>query len=364
MERTFGEQSFNPARMTLGFFAPKGNWSTWVDPTYFERNILAQNILMACYNSSCTAEEISLQLGIAVPYLAKDLQELCDTAVLAKKNNSYETDIVIFTKEFNKELLSKTASHQKEIADIVTNFLDEKLSKFKKIGFFTGDMGDDSLLRWRITHLILEQAVINELDKNPNIQFTKEHNGNPIFLFGSEGVEYSCLAIGYGNEQGDKMQFLEFSPKTFLEIFSWGHFHNRDKRVKLMLEIAKGKMDEFDEGEKIEITELIKLGFLKKDSDTINLCIPIYTAEEYAQALTITAEARSKISEITDKMIEIAKDILIQHSPAAKKNEAESIAWLKKREISMDRPVEIMLGSGALRRTLESEHPAAYVVLK
>ncbi|MCL1843684.1 MAG: sigma-70 family RNA polymerase sigma factor [Defluviitaleaceae bacterium] len=364
MGRTFGEQSFNPARMTLGFFAPKGNWSTWVDPAYFERNILAQNILLNCYNSPCTAEEISLQLGIAFPYLEKDLQELCDAAVLAKKSNRYETDIVIFTKEFNKELLAKTASHQKEIADVVTNFLDEKLAEFKKIGFFTGDMGDDSLLRWRITHLILEQSVINELDKKPNIEFTKEHNGNPIFFFGSEGAEYNCLAIDYDNKQGDKIQFLEFLPKTWLEIFSWGHFWNRDKRVKLMLEIAKGKMGGFDESEKTEIAELVKLGFLKKDNDKINLCIPIYAAAEYEQALTVTAEARGKISEITDKMIEISKDILVQHSPASKKKEAESIAWLKKREFSMDRPVEIMLGSGALRRTSETEHPAAYVVLK
>ncbi|MCL1882557.1 MAG: hypothetical protein FWF81_02225, partial [Defluviitaleaceae bacterium] len=292
-----------------------------------------------------------------------DLQELCDATVLAKKNNRFETDIVIFTKEFSSEILAKTSTHQKEIADILTRFLEEKLADYKKIGFFAGDMGDDSFLRWRIVHLILEQAVISESDNSPNIEYTKNHNGNPIFFFGSEGEKYSCLAMGYNNECGDNLQFLEFMPATWLKIFSWGYFWNRDDRVKLMLEIAKGKVNGFNESEKIEVAELIKLGFLKKDGDDINLCIPIYTSAQFEQALTLTAETREKISEITDTMINITKDILVQHSPASKKKEAEAIAWLKKREISMDRPVEIMLGSGALRRTLENEHPAAYVLL-
>jgi RNA polymerase sigma factor (sigma-70 family) len=364
MERTFGEQSFNPARMTLRFFAPNGNWSKWVEPTYFERNILAQNILLTCYNEPCTAEEISLQLGISVPYLEKDLQELCDTSVLVKEKNRYETDIVIFTKEFSSEVLAKTANYQKEIADILTGFLDERLDEFKKIGFFTGDSGDDSLLRWRIAHLILEQSVLNESDSEPNVQFTKQHNGHPIFLWGSEGEKYSCLAMGFDNENGDKMQFLEFLPATWLKMFSWGYFWNRNDRVKLMLDIANGKQDGFDENEKNELAELIKLGFLEKDGDKISLRIPIYTASQFAQALSLTADTRNKISKITEKIIEISKDILVQHSPATKKKEAKSIAWLKKREISMDRPVEIMLGSGELRRTSENEHPAAYVVLK
>lgn len=366
MERTFGEQSFNPARMTLGIFTPKGGtWPSWVDPTYFERNIIAQNILLTCYNEPCTAEEISLQLGIAVPYLEKDLLELCEwSGVLKKTGNRYETDIVIFTKEFSKELLAKTSSHQKEIADILTGFLDGRLAEFKKIGFFTGDAGDDGLLRWRIVHFILSHAVLNDFDKTPNLEYAKKCGGHNVFLWGLEGEKYSCLSMRYNTDRGDEMQFLEFLPVTFLEIFSWGHFWNRDDRVKLMLDIANGKSGGFEESEKIEAAELIKLGFLKKDGGKVSLRIPIYTAAEFKKALTLTAEATEKIAGITHEMVEISADILVQHSPAAKKKEAESIAWLAKREIAMDRPVEIMLGSGALRRTSENEHPAAYVLLK
>ena len=364
MERTFGEQSFNPARMTLGFFAPNGNWSRWVDPTYFERNVLAQNILLTCYNEPCTAEEISLQLGISMPYLEKDLQELIDASVLVKNKNRYETDIVIFTKESSKELLAKTSSHQKEIADIVAKFLDEKLADFKKIGFFTGDFGDDSLLRWRITHLILEQSVIKESDDFARISFTKNHNNNPIFIWGSEGENYSCLAINYNNQQGDQMRFLEFLPGSWLKPYSWGHFWNQENRVNLILDITNGKQNNFNESEKIEVAELIKLGFLKKDNTNISPCFPIYTPSEYEQALALITNEKDKLSQITKEVLEISKDILIQHSPTKKKKEAESIAWLKKREIAMDRPVEIMLGGGILRRTPENEHPAVYVLLK
>ncbi|MCL2356068.1 MAG: sigma-70 family RNA polymerase sigma factor [Defluviitaleaceae bacterium] len=365
MERTFGDFSFNPARMTLRFFAPDEHWPQCVEPTYFERNIIAQNILLTCYNEPCTAEEISLQLGISVPYLEKDLQELCDAGVL--KKNPYETDIVIFTKEFSEEALAKTAAHQKEIADILTNFLDTNLSDFKKIGFFTGDPGDDSLLRWRIAHLILEQAVINANTPTPAT--------NGILYWGSEGEKYSCLAANYDNEAGDKLNFLEFLPGSWLKPYSWGHFWNRDDRVKLLLEIAARQVRQahienlskathaLEAGEKIEVAELIKLGFLKKDGDKITPCIPVYTAAQFNQALALTTGATEKIAKITAEAVEMSADILVQHAPASKKAEAKSVAWLKNRELAMDRPVEIMLGSGALRRTYENEHPAVYAVV-
>ena len=364
MERT--ELSFNPRRMTLGI-SSKDSWPRWVDPTYFERNVLAQNILLACYNEPCTAEEISLQLGIAVPYLEKDLMELCEwSGVLTKKNNRYETDIVIFTKDFSAEATAKTLEYQQKIADTITSFLDERLGDFKAIGFYTGG-SDDSLLRWRIMHFILDQAIKRKYGKDCNIEYSTKHDGHTVFLWGMEESKpkYGCIAAGYSNDSGDQIQFLEFQSGSWFEkTFGFGYFWKRTDRVNLILELAKGKMNGFSESEMLEVAELIKHGFLKKNGDVIKLCIPIYTAHQFEKAAALTNNVTDEISEITREMIKISTDILVQHSPASKKKEVESIGWLKIRDLAMDRPVEIMLGSGALRRTADNERPTSYVVLK
>jgi RNA polymerase sigma factor (sigma-70 family) len=362
MERTFGDSSFNPRRMALGISTPKGgSWPGCVDPTNFERNVIAQNIVLTCYNEGCTAEEISLQLGIAVPYLEKDLQELCEwSGVLKKTNNRYETDIVIFTREFAAEANAKTLEHQRKIADTITRFLDEKLNDFKQIGFYLGGC-DDSLLRWRITHFILEQAVLKKFDKG--FDFPTKHDGRSLFLWGIEDGKYGCLAIGYHNDTGGQLQFLRFFVDNWLESTTdWGYFWNREERVNLMLDIANGKQTGFSDNETIEIAELIRLGYLKKDGNEIKPCVPVYTAAQYEQAATLTSTVTAQISEITRQMLEISTDILVQHTPASKKKDAETIGWLRTRDIAMNRPVEIMMGSGALRRTTENERATCYVL--
>ena len=68
MERTRGDLSFNPRRMFLGANRPKVG-SQKLEETLHEywdlvnKNMIAQNILLACYNDRCSAEDISLKLS-------------------------------------------------------------------------------------------------------------------------------------------------------------------------------------------------------------------------------------------------------------------------------------------------------------
>lgn len=104
-----------------------------------------------------TAEEISLQIGVAVPYLENDLKALFEKGLLIHKGGKYETDIVILTKEFTEESEEKTRSVHREIAEIVDRFWNKHRSDIKTVGFHTGTP-DDNLLKWHMTHLLLHEA--------------------------------------------------------------------------------------------------------------------------------------------------------------------------------------------------------------
>lgn len=352
MERTFGNLSFNPGCLKLAVTGD--NWHHLIDPTVFERNLIGQNILLACNYEQCTAEEISLQMGVAVPYLEKYLKELCEVGVLAQKGKYYETAIVIFTREFIAEEHAKTLKIQQEAAEIITQFLDEKLDDIKAIGFHTGSV-DDGLLRWRITQLIIENAVL-EKHKNDSQQ---RKDG---LVWGDEDTRYGCLNVHYTNPQGDTIKFLEFFARSFNErIFDFGYFWKQEKRVNLILEIAREKR--VNEADMVEVAEFIKNGWVKKDGDTLQLCIPVFTAKQFEQVLSLTDVVTNKIAEKTHEMLNISTDILMQHVSASKKKEAKTLGYLRRHYIAMCGPVEIMMGSGALRRFSDNEHPTAYVVV-
>jgi len=361
MEKPRGTQSFNPAILKLGLAIGK-SWRPYLDSTQMEKNLIAQNILTACYYEACTAEEISLQLGVAVPYLEYHLQELTENGVLQKTNIRYTTAITIFTKSFIEEADAKTKTLQTQIADLLTTFLDTHHEQIKTVGKHTGTT-DPGLLRWQIAQLIIEQATLEKRnDRLPQ----KNHGGHSLFVWGEEYPDrYGCMFAYYKNKHGDQVKCLEFFCNSFNErIFDFGYFWNRDDRVRLFLETAKYKHSGFPPDEKIEIAEFIKHGYLKKDGEKLTPNVPIYTARQYEQTLDLLTDVITDVSKKTDEIIKVATEILLQHTPANKKKEAAEIAFLIKHHLAMRNPIEIMLGSGSLRAFTTNEHPTTYITLK
>ena len=160
MDRTLGNLSFNPSGLGLAalvsddYFKP-ADWDYIL--ALSEDNLLAQNILLACYNDRCTADEISLQIGVAIPYLERDLKKLCEKGLLTHKAGKYETSIVIFTKEYSEEAYEKTLQAQREIAEAVNEFFNGHLNEIKSIAFHA--VRDGNLLKWLITRIILGESL-------------------------------------------------------------------------------------------------------------------------------------------------------------------------------------------------------------
>jgi hypothetical protein len=262
MERTKGNLSFNPGSLSLSaLMGLNGHlFSELVDD-----NLIAQNILLACYNDRCTAEQISLQIGVAVPYLEKDLRKLCEKELLVKKCGKYETNIIIFTKEFLEEEYEKTLPAQREMAEIVTKCLNERLEDIKAIGFQKG-VDDDNLLKWCVTSAVLIESRWKYLkyfeDNKPK---WKKYAGMEGFIWAVENwLKPNGFAnIGHGNAAtGDILYCADF-PGTGAAVNS-GNYFNRQNRVNIMLDIAKGKTGGFSENDMFEIAEFYKARLCKK----------------------------------------------------------------------------------------------------
>lgn len=68
MERTYGQQSYAPKELSLMFWGNGAN-------RYYHLcdSKISQNILLACYNNKLTSEQISLEIGVALPYMEDQL---------------------------------------------------------------------------------------------------------------------------------------------------------------------------------------------------------------------------------------------------------------------------------------------------
>ena len=82
MERNYGQQSYNPKALSLLFWGNGAN-------RYYHLcdSKISQNILFACYHDKLSAEQISLEIGVALPYMEDKLVELCEYELLKKEGN-------------------------------------------------------------------------------------------------------------------------------------------------------------------------------------------------------------------------------------------------------------------------------------
>ena len=357
MERTWGNQSYNPGSLQLRFWGSGSNpfWKTCED------SLIAQNILLACYNDRCTAEEISLQIGVAVPYLEKDLQKLCGQGVLVQKGGRYETAVVIFTRQAAAEADAKMLPFQKEIAETIAEYLQQRLDAIKAIGFYQGG-GEDNLLRWHVAAILLEQAVIHKYQGSLEFKYPTRFPGCKAFVWGEEDYGSRWFG-GFGtcgktNAAGDLIRFLDFSVNGKMDHH---YFFNYPNRVNVILDIANGKTA-FSENDREEIAGLIQRGFIEKAGDELRLRLPVFTKAQFDRLLGLLDGVTDEIAEKTRAMVAVVTDILVQHAPVPMKKEAESIAWLKMFD-AITAPVSFLLDGDALRKAAQGEHPTAYVVL-
>ena len=67
MNRTLGEKSYNPVRFEIDFWGTKAG----DDNEYrsFRERKIRGNILLAAYYTPISAQELSIELGVAMPYL-------------------------------------------------------------------------------------------------------------------------------------------------------------------------------------------------------------------------------------------------------------------------------------------------------
>ena len=357
MERTWGNLSYNPGHLRMGFWGKGSNPYKLV-----EDSLIAQNILLACYNDRCTAEEISLQIGVAVPYLEKHLKALCEHNVLTCRGGRYETSIVIFTKEFAREADAKMLPFQQEIAEIIKKCLNEKLDAIIGIGFDPG-AEDENLLKWHIAAILLEKAVIHKYQGSMKIASPTRFPGCEAFVTGTEDAGsrwFDGFGTSWGgNAAGDLIRFLDFAVNGEMDHF---YFFNYPNRVNVILDIANGKSSDFSENDKNEIAELIKRGYAEKTGDALRLRLPVFTQKQFDRLLEILDGVTDEIAEKTRRMVETAKEILMQYTPAALRKEAEIVSMMTMFD-AISAPVQLMLDNGTLGRAAENEHPTAYVVL-
>lgn len=363
MERNYGQQSYNPKELALSFWGNGAN-------RYYHLcdSKISQNILFSYYNDKLSAEQISLEIGVSLPYMEDKLAELCEYELLKKDGNRYYTNIVIFTRDFANEVNAKTPELREKIADILTDSVAEHKKEVRNVGFSGADMNNNAFA-WQIVSFIPYRAVIEILQNKIQVVYPKDKFGTECFVWGAENGDHQSLKSKFGfgishvvNSTGDHVQFMDFPINGEMVHH---YYLNRQNVTNVFLDIVKGNTAHFSENDKALAADMVRKGYVISNGKGLFANTPVYTKEQYNAVKDIFAETATKIANEAETLMKTVTKILKNHVPVHLKELAKDMAYLRLFEDAISAPISILYdreyllpynGNGIL--------PTTYVILK
>ena len=350
MERTYGEQSYNPKELSILYW---GNGKNTYNSVY--ENKISQNILFACYNDKLTAEGISIELGVAVPYIEDILKQLVECDALGLDGRKYYTNIVIFTSDCAVEVANKTKEFRNNISDALSEIITNgKLSNSEA---------------WLTVCCILHKAIFENLQSKVKIELSENKFGENCIVWAVEKSIDSMRNKGFEfgvsnteNENGDRVQFFDFTINGDMVHHS---FYSSKSFTSVFIDIAKGKTEFDNEFENVAVAELVKKGYVLNDNGKLKVNVPVFTKEEFEQFMSRFNSTVELVEQNANAIMSKASKIIKNYIPVHLKSLSYQMAYFRIFEDAISMPVGTLAenkvlfpynGNGVL--------PTTYIVLK
>ena len=211
MTRTLGEKSYNPGTFRLDFWGDKNKYDG-----LFNRK-LPGSIVLAAYYEAMTAEALSMELGVSMPYLEEEIEILEAAGVLKRTGDKYQTNIVIITDAYEKEFVKKTSAVYSAVAKSVFEKVMSRLPKIRELDFRGNDYDDNRLL-FGLLNLVFFSSFLKAKRTDPLGIPNKLALGGNGWIFGYDNDYVNHHFNGVAGEAWNKSGTACFSAENYKVI--------------------------------------------------------------------------------------------------------------------------------------------------
>lgn len=302
MAREFGRRSYKPENVSFS-----NSCDTFGDngqPWTILNHSMYKNIFLEVYGNPETAEQLALELGIALPYMEDELEFLLKETFLIKNGDKYETSFPIISKDAQIKLQKEIDEWTPKATEKLIDFVETVCSISEKYGkSFYGNYQTFEDAKW--TLLMRTFDYFRDKYKLKDFTYTKRPDNGLWDIVGFEdtGIEelpfiglHGCYSYNKNEPHADFGQYKyamdNISEKTPGRI-------SQEESYALNL-IHEGKIDEV---KPYIVENLVKYGYLKKTSDGYKLQIVVF--EDFKNTIKGYSEADQKI--INDKISDITE---------------------------------------------------------
>ena len=163
MAREFGIRSYKPENVHL-WTSGIGIDGNGPGPSYYSYNRkISKNILLEAYCNPSTIEELSLELGVAMPYMEEEVDILAGNELLRKLDDGrYETDFPILSADAQTQIEYAHLKYKYEYYSLLRKVMDSFFDKSRRNGeVLLGGYQTFEELKWMYMMLIGGRILYN-----------------------------------------------------------------------------------------------------------------------------------------------------------------------------------------------------------
>ena len=285
MAREFGKRSYKPEQIA---FVQNGRDGKKGQPWSIISHLLYKNIFLETYENPQTAEELSLELGIALPYMEDELEFLVREQLLTKNENKYQTAFTIISKEEQRKKYDNNKKVQQALTEKICKLIDTYINEDgSKINY---DYVGYEVAKWALIVRTFDwlQWSANTAN-NTSVEYKNSYPTRPDdgawTLTGYENIDWKKPEFvgqhGYlSHDKNEVKKDIDFGQFKFIynNIYEKTPEHLSWMEAYTLWLVCSGRIEAC---EKSYLEKMLEYGYLKKEGSIIpNVVIFDRNAEE------------------------------------------------------------------------------------
>ena len=306
MAREFGKRSYNPEEIT---FVNNGSHGSKGQPWTILSHKLYKNIFLEAYGNPLTAEQLALELGVAMPYMEDELEYLTEQTFLKKEGKKYETNFPIISREAQIKIYDYNVERTPECTKLLEAIIDlyNKACVESDISYY-GNFQDYESAKWTLLMRAFDWLFYSDSQEAADVTRTKRPDNGAWDIVGYQDVKLNHPAFvglhGYNYERAQK-SLVRFNQYRYYyqNIYNKTPEYLTHDEVLTLQSVYEGK---WEQCEKKYIEKLLTYGFIKKDGTEYKPAILVFdgnnTDKYYMKFSKDTKEELTKLSNLVKQL--------------------------------------------------------------
>ena len=300
MAREFGIRSYKPEEITFTNSCDK--FGDYGQPCSILYHAMYKNIFLEAYGNPSTAEDLSIELGVALPYMEDELKYLTAQTFLIKKENKYETAFPII----GKEVQEKIWNYNSRITERLTGLLEKLVDDYSKacethdIKYY-GEYTTYEDAKWVLLMRAFDALAYAKY--KGTFEYTKRPNNGSWDIVGYQNADIPY--IPFVGKHGSDVSFSQYKFKyENIEAKTPSYLCAEESYALAM--VAEGK---WEACEKIWLDKLLEYGYIKKNNSAYEPAIVVLNVDTVEKSwMSFTDEERKSITQNVEEIKRIVSE--------------------------------------------------------